>query len=326
MWGTFFKAYSAAKGSGAPSALDPLIALLRGYPRSGASDKLEAIAREMARVSSLKRWFGANPGEKYAVALVALDVEVAEERFRLRPDSRPRPHQEDIQRRSLKYAEFLRRTKTESESFKEVTSAFKTILEDPHFVKYLNEEIGWLSGTSWAKWAVRTIQPAMLSGFLAKDLRDELREMALTACSVRKPYLEQYLVELSIYCSAAADRADIGVAFAQASTVFGPLLGPLLALPSAGLAGAATSGGRAVATRIGGVVLRRQLVEIREDERQLGARKEKANLMRFTHAWLKYVTQEAATDFPTQEALERIFAEFGGKQGCRNLYALLSAM
>jgi hypothetical protein len=44
--------------------------------------------------------------------------------------------------------------------------------------------------------------------------------------------------------------------------------------------------------------------------------------MRFTHAWLKYVTTETP-DAATQDAVNIIFSEFGGKRGCRGLYELL---
>jgi hypothetical protein len=223
------------------------------------------------------------------------------------------------QARRHAYAEMLKSTKTDSEYCGPITAAFKRVCLEETFNKYLLEEIGWTNATSWLNWAIRAAAPNMHDGWAAADAKRVMRAMALKASVSGHRYMERYFLELSIYCAAAQEKAEIGLVFEQASLVFGPLIGPALGVPTKGVWSYVYKGGKPIAEAAASGLAQTLLVSSAElngtsTEGKKQVLNKKVNLMRFTHAWLKYAISEK-----TSSDMKIVTTEFGGRPGCINL-------
>lgn len=329
MWTEFKREYRATKSSSSASALDPLIGLLDAYPSGGSEEALAAIRAEIRRVCGMTRWFTQNPAKKYLTALESLKSELDAEAHRLRfkdtgEDAAKNATKNQAHRRYA-YEQMLKSTKTDAEYCAPITAAFKRVCAEEGFGRYLLDEIGWTNATSWLNWAIRAVTPSMAAGWAARDATALMRTMALHASVSGHRYLERYFLELSIYCAAAAEKADIAFVFDQASLVFGPLIGPALGVPASGIASWGFSAGKKVgeiAAKGGTQALLVSASETTVTSTQGGKPvTEQVNLMRFTHAWLKYATRERPSD-----DMKIVLQEFGGRRGCERLLDALAEL
>jgi hypothetical protein len=335
MWEAFRGKYQATKRSTQVSALGPLIALLDAYPPNGAST-LDQISAEIRRIKGVRRFFSQNPAMKYLDALCALEDEVNAERSRVRTGGASESLEalrKNRERRSLQYGRLLATSVSEQDYIAPINKAFQGIIHEPAFATHFFHEVGWENARSWTSWAIRAATPAILAGAMARDLSALMREMSLKAGVGGKVYIERYFFELALYCTAAEEKADVAFVFSQASMIFGPLLGPLLHAPLSGAASiaaqAGTGAGRALVGFGAKAGLKAALVDDPEAEgikqpvmlNGGGGVVRSINLMRYTHAWLHFVTEERET---ADTAI--VLAEFGGKRGCSKLLELLSAM
>lgn len=359
MWERFTAEYQKVKGTSTKSSvLDRVRVLLRTYQRSGGNARLDEIGRELTKVKTAWRLLSANPAVKYAVAIAALEEEMFAERRAIatavegarravservraagssgaigaaavddRRSVAGRNAAGNKQRMREAYAPLLSSKKTDPERIREMEAAFSTLCREPKFAKYYLEEVGWTNVRSWATWALRAATPAMLAGATARDATEFLRGLALRAGVAGKTYAERYLLELSIYCQAEADKADVSFVMGQATTLLGVVAGPLLSQAlGSGVLGTLAKGAKSGA-EIGLTTLAREnlvdgaespTVELTEG----GATKVTAmNAMRFTHAWLRHVTEA-----PGSAAAQQVRGEFGGQKGCLVILDQLSEM
>lgn len=236
----------------------------------------------------------------------------------------------NLDRMRFAHATQLAKRKTEPELLAPLIAAFQTVAQHPGFAGCLDDEVGWTNWSAWADWALRAIAPEIAMRPVAVEVRDQLQGMALVAGQRSQPFAERYFLELSLYCDAAIERMDTSFVLGQASQIFGPILAPFLAIPAAAAhaAGGVAAGYAAQA----GMALGKQLVQtgIKAGAKELVApvapqkavrKYENLNPMRFTLAWLAFVT---ANKEPRRE-IEAIVQEFGGDRAVRNLYAWLKA-
>jgi hypothetical protein len=163
--------------------------------------------------------------------------------------------------------------------------------------------------------------PAMMMRPIAEEVRDVLRSKALLAGVRGNMFADRYFFELSLYCDAVIMKKDISFIYGQASQVLGPILSPLFAgaiaaAPVAERAAAklAKKGAEAVA-KYG---IKKALVG-RPDYETIPVNTKNYDPMRFTLAWLDFVTNEREP----ADAVAAVLAEFGGRRGCESLYQWL---
>jgi hypothetical protein len=225
-------------------------------------------------------------------------------------------------RMRVSYAAALAARRTEPELLKPLLAAFGSVKSATTFSKYMSEETTWRS----LDYLARAAAPAMMMRPIAEEVRNMLREKALLAGQADRPFADRYFFELSLYCDAYIQKQDISFVFSQASVVLGPLLAPVVA--AAAVAGpvvqhavksapSAVKFGvkKAVETNpatMAGVRLPEKTGAAADASRFFGRGVKHVDPMRFTIAWLNFVTRETepAADIAT------IVAEFGGERGC----------
>ncbi|GGF21736.1 hypothetical protein GCM10011611_29760 [Aliidongia dinghuensis] len=227
-------------------------------------------------------------------------------------------------RMRIAHAAALAAKKTEPELLKPVLAAFNDVKSTATFDKYLGEETTWKS----LDYFVRAAAPAIMMRPIAEEVRDALREKALLAGKSDHPFADRYFFELSLYCDAFIQKQDIDFVFSQASLVLGPLLAPVYA--AAAVAGPVVQHGvksapsavkfgvkKAVETKpetMASVQLPQATGAMASIGRALGQVK-RVDPMRFTIAWLNFVTRESEPAAP----ITTIVTEFGGTQACVTL-------
>ena len=233
-------------------------------------------------------------------------------------------------RMRVSYAAALAARKTEPELLKPLLAAFNGVKASPSFNKYLGEETTWKSLDYFA----RAGAPAMMMRPIAEEVRDALREKALLAGQTERPFADRYFFELSLYCDAVIEKADIDFIFGQASLVLGPLLAPVVAAVAA--AGPVVQHAvKSVPTAVKLGV--KKAIEANPDKianvdlplasggaadlARLFKRVKRVDAMRFTVAWLNFVTRESEP----AASITPIIKEFGGPRGCVMLRDWLKA-
>jgi hypothetical protein len=362
MWQGFEAEYTKRKGASTKSSvLDKVRGLLKVYPKTGEprakTAALQEIERELRTVKKATRWFSDNPAIKYALAIGALEVELLDEKKVIAatreatyqgivakvkregtgalvdpPIVQSDPHLAAQKRKNAeRWKSVLERTPTTAEYRAPIEAAFATMCREPKFARYYLDEVGWTSAHSWLTWGLRLATPAMVAGPGARDAQEFLSSLALAAGVKGKQYAEAYLLELSIYCSHEADRADVSFCLGQATSLFGVLLGPVISGLGWGVAGVAARAGK-MGGEIGlGVLATKNLadsdgdqvdVEVSDDGHVEKPLLTAMNAMRFTHSWLRYVTEERGLS----DAAKVVAAEFGGVRGCGVIYDQLMHM
>jgi hypothetical protein len=236
------------------------------------------------------------------------------------------------ERMRVAHATQLAKKVTDLEYMTPLKAAFFEVTQSPGFGKCLDREVGWTNWSSWFDWSIRAIAPEMAMRPVAEELRDQLRSRSLIAGINNKVFADRYFFELSLYCDAAIEKMDISFVYGMASMVFAPILGPIMAVPSAAakaasgaVAGTATSLAVSAGKSLAGMGVKAGLHAGLVDApgQKMGAIKKYENLnpMRFTLAWLDYVTSNAEP----KKAVDVIVAEFGGAKGCDRLYEWLKS-
>jgi hypothetical protein len=112
-------------------------------------------------------------------------------------------------------------------------------------------------------------------------------------------------------------QKDVSFIFGQASQVLGPILAPVAAAVSSAVpvVGRGIKPAAEAAAKFG---IRKAVVEQPRYE-TIPANAKPDDPMRFTLAWLDFVTNERAP----AEAVTTVLAEFGGRRGCESLYEWL---
>lgn len=237
---------------------------------------------------------------------------------------------QNMNRMRVAHAAQLAKTVSEPEYLKPLIEAMHEITQSPAFAKYLDREVGWTNASAWFDWAARAIAPDMMARPVAAELRDQLRWNSLLAGRRGKVFADRYFFELSLYCDAAIEKMDISFIFGQASMVFGPLLAPILAIPAAAahaaagsFAGTATSlsisAGKALAET--GIKAGAKAALVTAQGQKTVRKYENLNPMRFTLAWLDFVSSEKEPS----KAIALVHAEFGGAKACDSLYEFIKS-
>lgn len=237
---------------------------------------------------------------------------------------------QNLNRMRVAHATQLAKTVSEPEALKPLIAALYEITQSPAFAKYLDREVGWTNASAWFDWAARAIAPDMMARPVAAELRDQLRWNSLLAGRRGKVFADRYFFELSLYCDAAIEKMDISFIFGQASMVFGPLLAPILAIPAAAahaaagsFAGTATSlsisAGKALAET--GIKAGAKAALVTAPGQKVVRKYENLNPMRFTLAWLDFVSSEKEPS----KAIALVHAEFGGAKACDSLYEFIKS-
>jgi len=238
----------------------------------------------------------------------------------------------NMQRMKFAHATQLAKRVTDPEYMAPLLKAFGTLTQTPGFAKCLDAEVGWTNWSAWFDWAIRAMAPEMAMRPVAVEVRDLLRSKSLLAGTRNEVFADRYFFELSLYCDAAIERMDTSFILGQASMIFGPILAPILAVPAAAAkaaggvaAGYAAQAGMGIGKGLAEMGIKagtKELVTTTPGQK-IGATKKYENLnpMRFTLAWLAYVTSNAE---PRKE-VEAIVKEFGGAKGVRNLYSFLKS-
>jgi hypothetical protein len=290
---------------------------------------------EAALVTRARRGVVGSPGARAAAAQrVARDQEHNEVRKR------------------VCYPALLEARKTDRELLKPLEVAFDAIKSAPRFKHYHETETAWFNCSSAAGRFLRAAAPAMVMRPIAGAVRDRLNALSLNCMMADKIYAERYFFELSLYCDAVITKQDISFIFGQASLVLGPALSfaakPVVAAGSAaakgvgaavaahaagaGAAKAATagveSGAKLVTEKV--VVSEPTYATIPVDDYKSkrggiigfvsNATSSADDPMRFTLAWLNFVTKEREP----AEPIARIVKEFGGMSSCVNLLEYLT--
>jgi hypothetical protein len=216
-------------------------------------------------------------------------------------------------RMRISYAALLAGKRTDPELLLPLMEAFAEIKAAPKFEQYMDEQIGWMTLNSWFSWMARTVAPAMLVRPVAEEVRDTLRRKALLAGVADKTFADRYFFELSLYCDAVIMKQDIDFIFGKASLVLGPLLAPVYAAVKAAVpvVGAGAKTAVEAAAKKG---LKKALVNT-PTYATIPANAKPEEPMRFTLAWLEFVT----TEKEPAEAIATIVEEFGGERGCTAL-------
>lgn len=171
---------------------------------------------------------------------------------------------DNFARRNAVYATALKDLKTNREHIAEVLRAVQAIARTRRFNKILDDLVGWKNLKSWARWAGRAMEPAILKRDRMSSIVTVF-ETELNAASVRRAHFaERFLEEILLICNAEIERTDISYMVGMAFMVFGPLMAPLSA--AAGAAASATSSGtsalaRGMATK-GAISLGKTLAEM----------------------------------------------------------------
>jgi hypothetical protein len=349
MWDNFERAYQDVKGTSTKgSCLDKVRGMLRTYNGGSYESALRTIQdvkTELAEVKGAWRLIGDNPSVKYAKPIAALEHELERERMRVLSDGRrgrettggtsavvPLSATESAaaqanrgrnrERQNAIYTKMLSEKQTDREYRARIEPEFKKLLLEPGFTKFYRDETGWTNARAWGTWILRAITPEMVAGPGARNATEILRSMALGASVSGKQYAERYLLELSIYCAAAADRTDVSFIMGQAGTLLGAVAGPAISAVK-GIAGTALSGAKTALTIAANKGAQAAAVDdtskvsfmFTEEDGKPTCLEE--DLMRFTHAWLRYVTAENGSRTASASVVRN---EFGGTAGCHYLY------
>jgi hypothetical protein len=250
---------------------------------------------------------------------------------RLPPPRRPAPatpasrvaaaQVKNVERMRISYAAQLAGRRTEAELLLPLLPAFRAVKASPRFTTYENRQ---RFGGSWEGrfgWLTRAIAPAMMVRPIAEEVRDGLRSKALLAGVADKVFADRYFFELSLYCEAVIEKQDIEFIYGQASQILGPLLAPVTgavraALPVVGgLVATGVKSGANIAAKKG---IEKAVVST-PSTASIPTSSTLADPMRFTMAWLDFVT----TETEPADAIATIVAEFGGRRGCASLHEWL---
>ena len=229
------------------------------------------------------------------------------------PPAPPHPAK-DLKRTA--HAAVLASKKIDQELLKPLHAAFAEIKAAPKFQTYLKQEIGWKTLNSCFGWLERTLAPAMLVRPIAEEVRDTLRRKALLAGVQDRMFADRYFFELSLYCDAVIQKQDIDFIFCQASLVLAPLLAPVYA--AAGAAAPVVKGAKTGAQVLAKKGAQKALVG-QPTYATIPANAKPEEPMRFTVAWLDFVTTEAEP----AGAIATIVTEFGGRGGRSACLSLL---
>ena len=262
----------------------------------------------------------------------------------------------NMERMRISYAALLEARKTDRELLKPLEDAFNAVKLASRFKHYHEAETAWMNRSALAGRVLRAAAPAMIMRPIAADVRDRLRALSLSFMTADKAYAERYCFELSLYCDAVITKQDVSFIFGQASLVLGPVLAPVVApavAASQAVGSAAASGvGAGVAAHAAGagaakavttapkVAAKKGLEKLVVNEpaystipvdsyksKQTGlvgfvsrAASSADDPMRFTLAWLNFVTKEKEP----AAAVATIVKEFGGMSACVNLLEFLT--
>ena len=286
------------------------------------------------------------PPRPPAVAGSAAARAAAEERL-------ARDQARNVERMRVSYAALLEARKTDRQLLQPLKEAFAAIKMAPRFKHYHEAETAWLNRSAAPGKIMRAVAPAMIMRPIAEEVRDRLNALSLQFMTVDKVFAERYFFELSLYCDAVITKQDISFIFGQASLVLGPVLGHAAALGAkVGSAAASGAGAGAAAAHAAGlgagkaatagpkagaklvaeklVVSEPTYATIPVDDYKskrgglLGfvsrATSSADDPMRFTLAWLNFVTKEREP----AEPIVKIVREFGGLASCVNLLEYLT--
>jgi hypothetical protein len=223
----------------------------------------------------------------------------------------------NVERMRISYAALLESRKLDSELVWPVADAFRAIMMAPTFQSYMDEEIGWRNLNSWFGWLSRTLAPGMMMRPIAEEVRDLLRSKALLAGVRGNMFADRYFFELSLYCDAVIMKMDISFIYGQASQVLGPLLSPLFVAGHAA-AQVAERAAEKLAKKVADVAAKKGIQKALMEQpiyETIPDNAKPKEPMRFTLAWLNFVTNEREP----AEAVNTILSEFGGRRGCESL-------
>ena len=146
----------------------------------------------------------------------------------------------DNRRSNAVYKDRLEKSPTYKQHVNGVLAALGQIGTTKEFNKYLTELTGWKNLKSWASWALRSAEPAMLAKDRLTSVIEILRMQMLELGKADKYFGERFLEEVILVCQNELDKTDVAFTIQVGFMVFGPLLAPYTAAAAAA-AGASTS-------------------------------------------------------------------------------------
>ncbi len=215
-------------------------------------------------------------------------------------------------------------------------SAFHDVKMSDGYERCWSNEAGTWNRNAMAGKVLRALAPAMAMRPMLEDVGNLLRRLALGAAANNHVFAEGYYLELSLCVDHMIEKKDIGFILGQATSILGPLLLPLAPAVSAATGVAAGVISKAQSAVVAGLKKGVQVAladappnvpGLPPPQRPMlpipGLKPTQVDPMRFTLAWMAYVT--GGGEPATAGAVRTILAEFGGRGAVESVQAFLIA-